>query len=229
MYIAGLKFPTPSPQWLEGLVVLSTADYIRYNIAKIKDLAVISESKGGRVRPESMPPTFLGRIITPIHGLAILLPPLIYVSTLVLNRFEPPEWMARFAFSAEMLDPTWRNMLRVVACTASLTLRRFTDRVFEHLGDQWHTIGRREKPRVVKTGPYAWVRHPGYSSVLLQEALWSIMFWSYVPLVALGITAFAFAVKMPIEEGLIQKDDAVRAEYRQYMTEVPARIFPYVW
>ena len=25
------------------------------------------------------------------------------------------------------------------------------------------------------------------------------MFWSYVPLVALGITALAFAVKMPIE------------------------------
>jgi len=141
MYIAGLRFPIPSPQWLEVLVVLSTADYIRYNIAKIKDLAVISESKGGRVRPESMPPTFLGRIISPIHGLAIFLPPMIYVSTLILNRFEPPEWMARFAFSAEMLDSTWRNTLRVVACAASFALRSFTARIFEHLGDQWHAIG----------------------------------------------------------------------------------------
>lgn len=35
--------------------------------------------------------------------------------------------------------------------------------------------------------------------VLLQEAMWSVMFWSYIPLVALGITAVAFAVKMPIE------------------------------
>lgn len=38
-----------------------------------------------------------------------------------------------------------------------------------------------------------------YSTVLLQEALWSIMFWSYAPLVALGIIAAAFAIKMPIE------------------------------
>lgn len=37
------------------------------------------------------------------------------------------------------------------------------------------------------------------SSVLVQEALWSIMFWSYIPLVAFGITASAFVVKMPIE------------------------------
>ncbi|KAI9571890.1 hypothetical protein HD554DRAFT_2300241 [Boletus coccyginus] len=200
MHITGLKFPAPSPQCLEVLIVL-----------------------------KFIPSMFLGRIITPIHGLAILLPPLIYVSTLVLNRFKPPEWMARFAFSAEMLDPTWRNMSRVVACATSLTLRSFEDCVFKHLGDQWHTIGHHEKPRVVKTSPYAWVRHPEYSSVLLQEALWSIMFWSYVPLVALGGTAFAFAVKMQIEESLIQKDDAIRAEYWQYMTEVPARIFPYVW
>lgn len=35
--------------------------------------------------------------------------------------------------------------------------------------------------------------------VLLQEAVWSVMFWSYVPLIALGIIAAAFAVKMPIE------------------------------
>ncbi|KAI9460301.1 hypothetical protein HD554DRAFT_2294790, partial [Boletus coccyginus] len=171
MYIAGLKFPTPSPQWLEVLIVLSTADYIQYNIAKIKDLAVISESKGGHVRLESMPPTFLGHIITPIHELAILLPPLIYVDTLVLNQFEQPEWMVRFVFSPEMLNSMWRNTLRVVACTASLTLRCFTDCIFEHLGDQWHTIRHHEKPRIVKTGPYAWVHHPGYSSVLLQEAL----------------------------------------------------------
>ncbi|KAH0833414.1 hypothetical protein J3R83DRAFT_12527 [Lanmaoa asiatica] len=199
MYIAGLNLPFSPPQWLEGLVVLSTIDYFRYTISMMKDIAVISESKGGRIRPESMPPTFLGRIISPIHGLAIFIPPLICVGALVLNRFQQPEWMARFAFSVEMMDSTWRNTLRVVACVASFSLRGLMERTFEHLGDQWHAIGRREKPRVVKTGPYAWVRHPGYSSVLLQQALWSIMFWSYIPLVALGITAFAFAVKMPIE------------------------------
>lgn len=141
MYIAGLNLPLSSPQWLEVFVVLSTADHIRYSIAKIKDIAIISESKGGRIRPESMPPTFLGRIITPIHGLAIFIPPLTYVGALVLNRFQPPEWMARFAFSAEMMDSTWTNVSRVVACVASFALRSLTNSAFNHLGDQWHAIG----------------------------------------------------------------------------------------
>ncbi|KAF8124747.1 hypothetical protein EV363DRAFT_700269 [Boletus edulis] len=227
MYIAGLNLPLS--QWPEVLVVLSTADYFRHTFTGIKQLAVISESRGGRIRPESMPSTFLGRIITPIHGLAIFIPPLVYVGALTLNRFQQPEWMAQFAFSTEMIDSTQRSALRVVACAASFALRSLTDSGFQHLGDQWHAIGRREKPRIVKTGPYAWIRHPGYSSVLLQEALWCIMFWSHISIVALGITAAAFAIKMPIEESLIQKDDAVRDEYRKYMKEVPARIIPYVW
>ncbi|KAF8442102.1 hypothetical protein L210DRAFT_3611662 [Boletus edulis BED1] len=227
MYIAGLNLPLS--QWPEVLVVLSTADYFRHTFAGIKQLAVISESRGGRIRPESMPSTFLGRIISPIHGLAIFIPPLVYVGALTLNRFQQPEWMARFAFSTEMIDSTQRSALRVVACAASFALKSLTDSAFQHLGDQWHAIGRREKPRIVKTGPYAWIRHPGYSSVLLQEALWCIMFWSHISIVALGITAAAFAIKMPIEESLIQKDDAVRDEYRKYMKEVPARIIPYVW
>ncbi|KAG6372205.1 hypothetical protein JVT61DRAFT_7998 [Boletus reticuloceps] len=197
MYIAGLNLPLS--QWPEVLVVLSTADYFRYIITRVKQLAVISESRGGRIRPDSMPSTFLGRFITPIQDIAIFIPPLVYVGALTLNRFQQPEWMARFAFSTEMIDATQRNALSVVACAASFALRSFLDSAFKHLGDQWHAIGRREKPRVVKTGPYAWVRHPVYSSVLLQEALWCIMFWSHIPLVALGITAAALAVKMPIE------------------------------
>ncbi|KAG6372203.1 hypothetical protein JVT61DRAFT_7996 [Boletus reticuloceps] len=155
MYIAGLNLPRSPFQWPEVLVVLSTADYFR----------------GGRIRPESMPSTFLGRFITPIHGLAIFIPPLVYVGALTLNRFQQPEWMARFAFSTEMIDATQRSALRVVACAASFALRSFSDGTFRHLGDQWHAIGRREKSRVVKTGPFAWVRHPGYSSVLLQEGI----------------------------------------------------------
>jgi len=229
MYIAGLDLALSPPQALEALVVLSTGEYFRHSFAKISDLAVVSETKSGRIRTESMPPTFLGRIITPIHALAMFTPPLIYVGAVVLNGFRQPDWFAKFTFHTEMIDPTWKSALRVAACIASFALKRLTDRVYDHLGDQWHSIGRRERPRVIETGPYAWVRHPGYSTVLLQEVLWSIMFWSYAPLVALAATASAFAIKMPIEESLIQKDDAVREEYRQYMRKVPARILPYVW
>ena len=58
MYIAGINVSLLPPQWLEALVVLSTVDYFRYTASKIKTLAVVSES---------MPSTFLGRIVTPVH------------------------------------------------------------------------------------------------------------------------------------------------------------------
>ena len=53
----------------------------------MRELAVVSESKGGRIRPESMPPTFLGRSIT--LALGIFIPPLNYVGALALNWFQP--------------------------------------------------------------------------------------------------------------------------------------------
>ena len=133
---------TVSPsQWLEVLVVLSTAEFIRYTIAKMKGVAVASESKGGHIRKESMPSTFLGQIISPIHGLATFIPPLVYTGALVLNGFRQPEWIANFTLSTEMVDPTWRNALRIGACVASFALKSFMNSIFEHLGEQWHAIG----------------------------------------------------------------------------------------
>ncbi|KAF8442115.1 hypothetical protein L210DRAFT_3644282 [Boletus edulis BED1] len=197
----------------------------------VKTIGPQAESKGRRVRPESMP--LLGRIVSPIHGLAAWMPPAVYIGALVLNKLRQPEWMTRFALPDEIvgvnLDPAWKSVLRAVACVAGFGLRSLADNVFQHLGEQWHSLGRREHPRVVQTGPYAWVRHPLYTVVLVQEVAWSVMFWSYIPLVALGITAAAFAVKMPIEEGIIQRDEGIKEEYREYKKSVPSRIIPYIW
>ncbi|KAG1839351.1 hypothetical protein F4604DRAFT_1836382 [Suillus subluteus] len=98
-----------------------------------------------------------------------------------------------------------------------------------HLGNQLHAIGRCEKPRVVQTGPYVVVHHPLYTSVLIQELLFTLMSWSYAPLVGWCIVAGAFAVEMPIEEHLIMQDPAIAAEYRAHMQRVPSRVIPFLW
>ena len=85
------------------------------------------------------------------------------------------------------------------------------------------------------------------SLAVLQTALWSLMFWSYVPLFMIFATAAVFAFKISIEvlpilelgnmyswvfvcqEEAIQRDDGIREEYRTYMRKVPARLVPYVW
>ncbi|KAG1772325.1 hypothetical protein EDD22DRAFT_965761 [Suillus occidentalis] len=91
------------------------------------------------------------------------------------------------------------------------------------------TSQRREKPRVVQTGPYAVVRHPLYTQMLMQQALAAVMFWSYAPLVGFGIIAGALSIKIPIEEDLILSDPAIATEYRAYMQKVPARVIPFLW
>ena len=140
-YLTSLRLPVSPPQWLEVLVVLSTVDFLWHTIASVKSFAVISESKAGRIRPDSMPPTFMGRIITPIHGLATFVPPLVYIGVLVLNGFQQPEWLAKCTLSAELGNSTWGNALRVIACIASFASRPFMDTTLKHLGDQWHAIG----------------------------------------------------------------------------------------
>ncbi|KAF9223284.1 hypothetical protein BS17DRAFT_781620 [Gyrodon lividus] len=229
MYIAGLNLPISSSQGLEALVVLATLDSFRYIITEVKSLAVRSESKGGRIRPESLPTSLLGRIISPIFGYSFVATPAVYVGVVVLNGFRQPDWMEKFAISNEIVGLEWRNALKVVACSATFALKLVAAHVLDHLAEQWHIIGRREKPRVVQTGPYALVRHPLYAAVLAQEVMWSIMFWSCIPLFVLGITVGALAIKMPIEESLIQQDEVIREEYRAYMKKVPARIIPYIW
>ena len=117
MYIAGLRVPLSSSQWLEVLIILSTVDYIQYTIAKVKTLTVASESKARRIQQGHMPSTYSGQIVTLIHGIATIALPVIYVGTLVLNQFHPPNpRMARYALPFEMRDSMCRSMLRVVAC-----------------------------------------------------------------------------------------------------------------
>lgn len=73
------------------------------------------------------------------------------------------------------------------------------------------------------------------------------MFWSYVPLIATGIVAVAFALKMPIEvsyhltivtffraeptlkEQLMIENPIIGPEYVQYKQKVTSRIIPGIW
>ncbi|KIJ64445.1 hypothetical protein HYDPIDRAFT_90192 [Hydnomerulius pinastri MD-312] len=229
MYIAGLNLPISLSQGVEALVTLTTIDFFRYVMGRMRAVKVSSDEKGGRIRPETMPTSFLGRVISPIHGLATFVPPVAFILGVTLNSFKQPDWMLKMALPDDIVQPEVKTALRLATCVASLAMKIVMDRTFNTLGEQWHVIGRREKPRVVQSGPYAVVRHPMYSSVLFQEILYSVMFWSYAPLVGLSITASAFAIKMPIEEGMIQKDEGVRDEYRAYKKNVPARIIPYIW
>jgi len=227
-YIAGLALPLPSTQVaVEGLVVFTTFRFFQYNISRTRAIAPVAEAEAGAIR--TMPANFIGKAVTAVHGLAMSIPPVAYMLCVTVNRFIQPGWMQRMSLPDNYVHQETKLALRVAACASTFILLRFVECTFRHLGNQWHFIGRREKPKLVQTGPYAVVRHPLYTSVLIQQALFSVMFWSYAPLVGFGIIAAAFAIKMPIEEDLITKDPTVAAEYRAYMQRVPARVIPFIW
>ncbi|KAG1748693.1 hypothetical protein EDB19DRAFT_219369 [Suillus lakei] len=227
-YIAGLTLgPSSSSQALEGLAVFTTFRYTQYVISGMRAIVPVANAEVGSIR--STPTSFIGKIISPIHGLSFFISPLTYTLCVTFNRFVQPAWMQRMSLPHDYFQYETEVGLRVAACASTFVILKFFGRVSKHLGNQWHAIGRREKPKVVQTGPYAVVRHPMYTSVLTQGVLFALMFWSYAPLVGLGIVAGAFAVKMPIEEDLIMKDPAMAGEYRAYMKRVPARVIPFLW
>ncbi|KAN0092593.1 hypothetical protein V8E55_003377 [Tylopilus felleus] len=219
-------------QLLEIFVVLCTVDHYRYVFSKVGDASDFARSKSGPVRPDSMP-TRLSILISPIQGLAYFLIPTVYIISVVASGFHQPKWMNPLALPDTVdgveLDDLWKNTIRVAASVASIAMQSVVDHVFEHLSDQFHPIGRREKSRIIQTGPYAWVRHPLYSVSLSQTVFWTFMYWSYAPLFALVAAVVVYAVKIPIEEEAILRDDAVKEEYREYMCKVPAKLIPYVW
>ncbi|KAG2062850.1 hypothetical protein BDR04DRAFT_1111968, partial [Suillus decipiens] len=193
-YIAGLTTLPSAAQTVEGLAVFTTFRHFQYVLSGIRAIAPVANAEAGSIR--TTPTSFIGKIITPIHGLAYFIPSMTYILCVTFNRFVQPAWMQRMSLPDAYFTYENKVGLRVAACAATFVLMRFIGRTAKHLGNQWHAIGRREKSRVVQTGPYAVVRHPGYASVLIQELLFALMSWSYAPLVGLGIIAGAFAVKM---------------------------------
>lgn len=109
----------------------------------MKTIVINPESKGGRVRTETIP--ILDWIITPIYALATFVPPAVYIGALVSNNFRQPEWVAQFALSDEIagvrLDPAWKDVLRAGACVTGFSLKNLVDNAFYHLGEQCHSLG----------------------------------------------------------------------------------------
>ncbi|KAF8756568.1 Isoprenylcysteine carboxyl methyltransferase (ICMT) family [Rhizoctonia solani] len=111
-----------------------------------------------------MPPGKQGQSISVIHGLGLFVPIAAFVFTLPFTGFRVPGWLSKTS-----LPPIDNNKLyiglRLGACAATFVGVYGARLTFKHLA-QWGAIGVRERPKIVKTGPYALVRHQDTSHVL---------------------------------------------------------------
>ncbi|UFW84257.1 isoprenylcysteine carboxylmethyltransferase family protein [Bradyrhizobium barranii] len=80
--------------------------------------------------------------------------------------------------------------------------------------------------RVVSTGPYAHVRHPMYSGMILFFAGVPLLLGSWWGLVMAPVIVVLFAVRVGIEERTLRKG---LPGYSNYMTRVRYRLLPGVW
>jgi protein-S-isoprenylcysteine O-methyltransferase Ste14 len=79
---------------------------------------------------------------------------------------------------------------------------------------------------VVSSGPYCWVRHPGYASALLiyfATPLFLDSLWTYVPVVFLTVVV---VIRTSLEDKTLQEQ---LDGYHDYVKRVPYRLLPGIW
>jgi len=228
-YIAGLNLSV-SDAFLDNL----TATTILVQFTALASIFKEGSARGNREAGpvKTMPKSRVAALSLPVHALGYFLPPIVYVGTVFVRAIMrrgsgQPAWMR--AWSLPAVGPEDRAVLRIASCALFLGITGLMAWGGRVLGAQWHAIGVRERPKLVSSGPYSVVRHPMYTLVLVEEVLLTVMTWNYVPLVALLVTASAFAVKMPFEEQLMEGNESLGPQYKKYKKRVRSRIIPYIW
>ena len=102
-------------------------------------------------------------------------------------------------------------------------------------GSAMHSLGRfytltpgiEADQRVITSGLYRWVRHPGYVGILLQLLGLEILIGTPIALSASLLVVVAFPVRIAVEERLLL--DHFGAEYRAYRDHTRYRLVPGVF
>ncbi|CAE6481087.1 unnamed protein product [Rhizoctonia solani] len=224
MYIAGLNLPFNELQALNGLACASLAGsfYLSWPGSDFKKKA--EEKAGNAIH---MPAGQKGLHITIAHSIALFGPAVLFLSTLPLNKFIEPDWLGKFALP-EVSPPAY-YAVRIGSSALMWVSGAIMTKCFKHLGAQWNYIGVRERPALVRTGPYKVVRHPMYSCAMLVMAGAAGAFWNWIPVGALGVLTVLLAIKIPMEESIILNHDHLGFKYAVYKNGVPSRIIPYIW
>lgn len=80
--------------------------------------------------------------------------------------------------------------------------------------------------KVISSGPYAWIRHPGYTGALVSYIAAPVLLdavWAFIPAILLSIV---LVIRTHLEDATLQ-DRLVG--YREYAEQVRFRLFPGIW
>ena len=80
--------------------------------------------------------------------------------------------------------------------------------------------------RVVRAGPYQYVRHPMYAGLIILFTSMALLLGSWLALVPAALIATIFGARAVLEERMLESQ---LAGYREYVGAVRARLVPGVW
>jgi protein-S-isoprenylcysteine O-methyltransferase Ste14 len=140
-----------------------------------------------------------------------------------------PYGLARLAtIVAAVLGPIpwtawgWWLVVPTVLLIGGITLRL---RAIQILGRFYsHRVVRQEDHGVITTGPYAWVRHPAYTGMVVANAGLVVLFLNMASVPAFVLLVAAITFRIRVEERML---DTIPG-YTQYSAGKP-RLIPAVW
>ena len=126
-------------------------------------------------------------------------------------------WSAGFSLPVELLGLVLLLAGYVIASYAFIVNAYFSGTV---------RIQAERGHKVVSSGPYGWVRHPGYMGSLVASLGMPLLLdsaWALIPVVIFGVF---FVIRTRLEDRFLQSN---LPGYRKYAQKVRFRLLPGVW
>lgn len=79
---------------------------------------------------------------------------------------------------------------------------------------------------VVTSGPYRFVRHPGYAGGIVSILMTPILLESWFAFIPAALVAVAYAVRTSLEDAVLKQE---LTGYLEYSKQVTSRLFPVIW
>jgi protein-S-isoprenylcysteine O-methyltransferase Ste14 len=148
----------------------------------------------------------------------IVLYPILTILNVVIMGFDA----VRFQWSSM---PLWLNIMGIVIfipawviATRAMAANKFfewTVRIQDDRGQY-----------VCQDGPYRFIRHPGYISLIASVMAGPLILGSYWGLVLSSILALIIIARTALEDQTLQKE---LMGYREYASKVRYRLIPFIW
>ncbi|NJD10367.1 MAG: isoprenylcysteine carboxylmethyltransferase family protein [Gemmatimonadetes bacterium] len=110
------------------------------------------------------------------------------------------------------------TLLAAAFTTWAMTVNKFFSAVARIQSDRGHVV--------VSSGPYGWVRHPGYAGSIVATLAIPVMLGSLWALVPAGLTVIAIVIRTAREDRMLHRG---LRDYREYAARTRTRLVPGIW